>query len=163
MSKALFIGRFQPFHIAHLEDIKMILRQFDSVIIGIGSSQYSNTKDNPFTYKQRKRMIDETLKDESISDYEIKEIPDIHDDERWVEHVISITGKVDKIFTGNDWTEGLFKKAGYDVFKIELIPDISSTIIRENILEGQEWEHLLPEKVVEIIKEIDGENIIKNC
>ena len=38
MTTALFIGRFQPFHLGHLKDIQGISREVDKVIIGIGSS-----------------------------------------------------------------------------------------------------------------------------
>ena len=59
--KALFIGRFQPFHKGHLKVIKDIIKKDYRVIIGIGSSQYSHTVDNPFTSDERKKMIQETL------------------------------------------------------------------------------------------------------
>ena len=51
---ALFVGRFQPFHIAHLEDVKLEIKEGNQVIIAIGSSEESHTKDNPFTFKERK-------------------------------------------------------------------------------------------------------------
>ena len=60
--KALFIGRFQPFHIGHLKVILEASKKYKKIIIGIGSSQYCNTIDNPFTYEERKLMIDESLK-----------------------------------------------------------------------------------------------------
>jgi len=56
--KALFIGRFQPFHKGHLLFLKSIYTQYDKIIIGIGSSQYSNSLDNPFSYDERKMMIE---------------------------------------------------------------------------------------------------------
>ena len=39
MKRALFIGRFQPFHKAHLSDVKLALKECDKIIIAIGSSQ----------------------------------------------------------------------------------------------------------------------------
>ena len=62
MTTALFIGRFQPFHKAHLQDIKAILKECDEVIIAIGSSQHSDTKDNPFSVAERIEMIDKTIR-----------------------------------------------------------------------------------------------------
>ena len=53
--KALFIGRFQPFHNGHLKVVQEILKEFDEVIIGIGSSKYSGTLDNPFSGEERKK------------------------------------------------------------------------------------------------------------
>ena len=59
MKKALFIGRFQPFHQGHLDAIKQISE--DEIIIGIGSSQYSKTDDNPYSFEERQKMIEKTL------------------------------------------------------------------------------------------------------
>jgi len=52
---ALFIGRFQPFHSGHLDAIKQISEE--EIIIGIGSSQYSKTEENPYSFEERKKMI----------------------------------------------------------------------------------------------------------
>jgi nicotinamide-nucleotide adenylyltransferase len=59
MKKALFIGRFQPFHPGHLDAIKQISEP--EIIIGIGSSQYSKTTDNPYSFAERKTMIEQNL------------------------------------------------------------------------------------------------------
>ena len=55
--KALYIGRFQPFHNVHLKILQKFTKKYDEIIIGIGSAQYSNTLDNPFTLEERKLMI----------------------------------------------------------------------------------------------------------
>ena len=64
--KALFIGRFQPFHKGHLKAIKYLFNKYDGIIIGVGSSQYSNTVENPFSSDERMLMIRESLKQEKI-------------------------------------------------------------------------------------------------
>ena len=61
MKTALFVTRAQPFHIGHLKVIKWILKKYDKIVIVIGSSQESKTEKNPFTFEQRKRMIENTL------------------------------------------------------------------------------------------------------
>ncbi|MEM2571402.1 MAG: adenylyltransferase/cytidyltransferase family protein, partial [Thermoproteota archaeon] len=47
MRRALFIGRFQPFHKGHLYSVKHILKEFDEVVVTIAAAQYSYTIDNP--------------------------------------------------------------------------------------------------------------------
>ncbi|MEM0023032.1 MAG: adenylyltransferase/cytidyltransferase family protein, partial [Archaeoglobaceae archaeon] len=47
--RALFIGRFQPYHLGHHEVVKKILEEVDELIIGIGSAQESHSLENPFT------------------------------------------------------------------------------------------------------------------
>ena len=59
--KALFVGRFQPLHKGHLQVFQNISKEYDEVIIGIGSSQYSDTSKNPFTSKEGKLMLEKSL------------------------------------------------------------------------------------------------------
>ena len=44
------VGRFQPFHNGHLKLLQNILKQVKFLKIGIGSSQFSNLPDNPFSF-----------------------------------------------------------------------------------------------------------------
>lgn len=53
----LLIGRFQPFHMGHLSAVKFALSQVEKLWIGIGSSNKSHEKRNPFTADERKEMI----------------------------------------------------------------------------------------------------------
>jgi len=160
--KSLFIGRFQPFHKAHLSDIKLALKECSKVIIAIGSSQESNTKDNPFSYEERKEMINNVLHAHKILDYDMIPVPDVNDDEKWVEHVKEVVGSFDIVFTGNDLTEKLFKEKDIQVNKIELIPDINATEIRKRILHGNDWRELVPKEVSEYILKISGIERIKD-
>lgn len=156
MSTALFIGRFQPFHQGHLDAIKQISE--DEIIIGIGSSQYSKTDDNPYSFEERQKMIEKTLlmlsettersevetsrssahrqRDpstplRSAQDIKIIAIPDIHNEDNWVEHVKNIVGEFDVVYTGNDWVKKLFEEKNYIVKTIQKNMDISATEIRK--------------------------------
>ena len=64
--RALFIGRFQPFHKGHLEAVKMILKENDEIIIAVGSAQYSHKLENPFTAGERITMIRKALEEEKV-------------------------------------------------------------------------------------------------
>ena len=161
MKKALFIGRFQPFHLGHLSDVKLALKDFDEVIIAIGSSQESGTSDNPFSYEERKEMIEKTLRAHKIVDYEIIPVPDINDDEIWVDHVKRVVGDFDMVYTGNDFTERLFKKGGMKVRGVKFIQGINATEIRKRIVEGNDWKKLVPKEVAEYIKKIEGAERVK--
>ena len=59
------IGRFQPFHLGHLEAVNFALSKVDQLYIGIGSSNKSNELRNPFTADERNQMIKSSL-DETI-------------------------------------------------------------------------------------------------
>ena len=101
MPTGLFPGRFQPFHKAHLTDIKNALKEVNSLIILIGSAQYANTPDNPFSAEERKKMIADVLKAEKIRSCRIFVLEDINDDSKWVDYVRSNLPMFDIVFSGN--------------------------------------------------------------
>lgn len=154
---ALFIGRFQPFHKGHLYVIKTMQNDFDQISIGIGSSQYSHTKKNPFSFSERKMMINQVLTASDIS-YSLYAIPDIHDPPRWLSHVQSIVPCFDVIVTNNAFTETLCNKQNIPVIKTGFHQKntCSGSEIRRRIACQQPWQHLVPPAVKDIILSIDG-------
>jgi len=161
---ALFIGRFQPFHKGHLMLLQRISNQYDEIIIGIGSSQYHNTIDNPFSEDERKKMIAKSLDKIGINNYRIVLIPDIHNPPKWVSHVLSIVTDFDVVISNNSFTKQLFSEKGYLVkgtpyFEKERY---SGEEIRRRMINNEEWEDLVPEVAAKIIKDIDGVQRLKD-
>lgn len=58
---AVFIGRFQPLHNGHLENITNALNIADKLLILVGSAFASRNIRNPFTFEERELMIKSTL------------------------------------------------------------------------------------------------------
>ncbi|MBI3036020.1 nicotinamide-nucleotide adenylyltransferase [Candidatus Woesearchaeota archaeon] len=156
MPRALFIGRFQPFHNAHFIDVKKILKAADEIIIAIGSSQEKNTIENPFSYNERKRMIANTLKKHKIKNYKIFPVPDLYDDVRWISYIKKNLPKFDYAYSGNRWTLRCFKKHDSGIKKIRLIKGISSTKIRNTMLKNKGWKKMVPSEVADYIGKIRG-------
>lgn len=157
--KALFIGRFQPFHKGHLKIIQKISKEFDEIVIGIGSSQYNHTLENPFTSEERKKMIKDTLENESIKNFKIIFIPDINNPPKWVEHVKSIIPDFDVVITNSAFTKRLFTEKGFAVrgtpsYKRELY---TGKKIRDKIIKNERWDNLVPDEVFNFIKKIKGD------
>ena len=163
--RALYVGRFQPFHLGHLAILEEILKEHYELIIVVGSAQHSHTLENPFTAGERIQMITETLDEESITKrVYIIPIDDIHRHSVWVRQVESLTPSFDAVFSNEPITIRLFKEASYTVRNTHLIhrEKWSGTEIRKRILENDPWEKCVPRAVARVIKEIDGVKRIKD-
>ena len=154
MTTSLFIGRFQPFHNAHLKDVKIILKKSGKILIAIGSSNEKNTQNNPFSYSERKKMISKTLKANKINNFEIYPIPDIEGDRYWVSYIRKNLPKYDVVYSGNPWTLKCFFEHDSNTKKIKLVRGISSTIIREKMASGRKWSHLVPKEIYDFVSKI---------
>lgn len=164
--RALFVGRFQPFHKGHLEAVKMILKENDEIIIAVGSAQYSHKLENPFTAGERIVMIRRALENEGIDLKQvwIIPIPDVHVHMMWISEVVGYTPKFDVVYTNEPLTRRLFIEAGFEVKPIPFIKRkiYSATEIRRRMIEDEDWEGLVPKAVAEYIKEIDGVQRVKD-
>lgn len=156
--KALFIGRFQPFHNGHLRVLQQLSSRYDDIIIGIGSSQYHDTSDNPFSGMERKKMIAQSLHAAGIQNVQIVLIPDIHDPPRWVDHVCSLVLPFDVVIANNPITKKLFVEKGYVVKGTQYFDrkNNSGKEIRRRIRYNEQWYGLVPESVCTIIHDIHG-------
>ena len=64
----IFIGRFQPFHFAHMQTIEIALQQSQHVVLALGSAQSERNIKNPFLAHEREQMI---LSNFSEDDHEV--------------------------------------------------------------------------------------------
>ena len=157
------MGRFQPFHLGHLEAIKWILEKCEEVAIVIGSSQESFTLRNPFTFEERKELIENSLEDEGVEQarYAIAAVSDVFDCERWVKSILG-KAKFDVVYTRSLWVKECF-----DLFKIPvrnhpMFGRYSARDIRKRMDEDVAWEDLVPWTVGQSIKGIRGAERLRN-
>ncbi len=157
MVTALFIGRFQPLHLGHKSAIEHILSEVDKLILGIGSAQYNNTLDNPFTVDERKEMI-EMVFSSSLDKIVIAPVSDIHNEPKWVEHVLSSVPSFDVVYTSSPIEKRLFSEAGYTVVEIPYFKRkvYSGTRIRNLMAQEGSWRELVPSESVKIIEKFGG-------
>ena len=166
MTRALFVGRFQPFHYGHLYAIEMILKECDSLVLVVGSAQMSHQHDNPFTAGERIEMIRAALNAAKIpcDRYLIIPISDAPAHRVWVSAVESQIPRFDLVFSNQSLTKRLLIEAGYEVRPIRLYERgrYEASEIRSRILEGEDWSELVPPEVHRIVSEIDGETRIRD-
>lgn len=159
---ALYIGRFQPFHLGHLDAIKQISKECSKIIIVIGSAQYSRTKENPFSFNERKDIIEIVLKKEKIN-YVIYPLDDIHDFSNWVTHVKKNIPLFDKVYSNNPLVKKLFEEKIFKVKSFKLNIDISAEKIRQMIKENNnEWKKYIHKDLIGFMENEGKEIILKS-
>jgi len=60
------MGRFQPFHLGHLDLVRQILKECDEVVIAITSSQFNYLETDPFTAGERIEMIHSSISEADL-------------------------------------------------------------------------------------------------
>jgi nicotinamide-nucleotide adenylyltransferase len=159
------IGRYQPFHLGHLQCIEDVLRKLPEVIIGIGSAQFSHTLHNPFTAGERITMIRLAMDEAKIdaSKYYLIPIRDLRIHDLWVAHVVSQTPRFEVVFSNEPVTSRLFKEAGFRVEPLAFHDRevYSATEIRERVVRGEDWEKLVPSSVAAYVKRIFGDERLR--
>ena len=85
---AVVIGRFQPFHYGHLVTVIEASKIADEVLILVGSSYQPRTIKNPFTFDERKQMIERACEGVDIGNIQIKAMRDyLYEDTKWAAQV----------------------------------------------------------------------------
>lgn len=155
--RGCLIGRFQPFHHGHLHLIERIAADVDEVVIGIGSADASHTVRNPFTAGERVMMVRKSLEGYDVTDYVVP-IEDLERNSVWVSHVQSMSPEFDVAYSNNSLVVRLFTEAGIEVRQTEMFDreDLKGSQIRQQMIEGDDWEQYVPDPVVAVIEEIDG-------
>lgn len=88
---AVFIGRFQPFHIGHLFVFKQALKHAEHLLVLVGSSGGARSLRNPFTFAERQAMIQASLPDDIKKRMTLIALQDFtYHDEAWVANVSAL-------------------------------------------------------------------------
>lgn len=120
MGKGIVLGRFQPFHNGHAYLVEQALARFEKVTIAVGSAQDEWTVDNPFSFEERKDMIQKWVDaNECRESVDIVAIEDINDPPNWVEHASNHHGK-GTLVTSDGGTRTLYEKSDFDVSWVDL-------------------------------------------
>lgn len=158
--KALFIGRFQPFHNGHLHALQGILKDGYQVILALGSTQESHTLMNPLTVQERKEIIKAVWPEVG----EIYEVPDINDDRAWVSHVESIVPEFGPVYSGSEYVQKLFKEhGGHEVIPVDFLEGVSATKVRDLVIKGEGYEDFLPQATLEYLRQINFGDRLLQC
>ena len=160
----LLIGRFQPFHLGHLDALHFALSKVDKLWIGLGSSNKPLQKDNPFSAEERKEMFLASIDDSMKQRIQIYFIPDLDNHIKWIELINTIVPKFNIIFTNDELTRHLYSKRDVTVLSIPFVKRdiLSGTNIRNMIISDQKWEDLVPEGTKNFLYKTNGKQRLKN-
>ena len=132
----LLIGRFQPFHLGHLEALRFALSKVDKLWLGLGSSNKPTEKNNPFSAEERKEMILSSIDDSMKEKISIYFIPDLDNHVRWIEKIDTIVPDFDIVFSNDELTNHLYSTRDVQVLSIPFLnrDELSGTNVRDLII-----------------------------
>jgi cytidyltransferase-like protein len=160
-------GRFQPFHLGHLEYLRGAAAQSDEVWVGITNPDPTRIREeptdplrhlpqsNPWTYAERLLMVKETAGDDGI-DVHVIPFP-VNEPELW--HAYVPSGAVQFIRHFSEWGGTKIERlraAGYEVVVLDegAEKEISGADVRAAIREEREWRALVPPGVARVIESL---------
>ncbi len=171
VSRGMIHGRFQPFHVGHLEYLRLAQERCDELAIGITNPDGTLTEreatdqrrhraeDNPFTYWERLLMIEAVFSAEGIVPPRIVPFP-IGVPERLGAYVPD--GAVHLLRVFDDWGTTKVERLrglGYavEVLDPEAEKGVSGTEVRACMRSGGDWKSLVPPPVVRVIEALSLE------
>lgn len=156
---AFVIGRFQPFHRGHIKLITAC-KDFDQIIVFIGSTEQKPSLKNPLSFEQRKLLIEETLRTFTyLPKITYISLPDTQPDALWFTSILIKLREEGAVNLFQDTTFVCFDKdaattamndflARHSVKMLRLKPNkktkgISATDVRSKIRNGTSLEDIV--------------------
>jgi bifunctional NMN adenylyltransferase/nudix hydrolase len=138
---AVLVGRFQPFHDAHLGLLERALEIAPRVVVVVGSAFQARTPKNPFTWTERAELIRLALPEAERGRVSVVPMRDYYDEARWV---ASVRGSVATLLAAEPSPRialvGHFKDAtssylaafpGWTLASVERLPGADATALRD--------------------------------
>ena len=157
----VFIGRFQPFHLAHMQTIEIALQQSHKVIIALGSAQSERSIKNPFLAQEREQMILSNFSQEDQQRIVFVHVVDVYDDQKWVKLVKDLVaektpaqakiGLIGHFKDESSYYLELFPN--WTLVELESLKDsISATPMREAYYRGEIQTKYFPQGTIEFLE-----------
>ena len=171
IARGMVHGRFQPFHIGHLEYLCGAADRCEEIFVGITNPDPERIRpeesdplrhlpeSNPFTYVERLLMVKAAAQDAGIDLARLHVIPfPVNEPELWPAYVPD--GVVQYIRLFSDWGGtklDRLREAGYEVEILDegAEKELSGADVREAMRAGGEWEPLVPPGVARVLRSLD--------
>jgi nicotinamide-nucleotide adenylyltransferase len=170
-ARGMVHGRFQPFHLGHLEYLRGTAEHCEELFVGITNPDPERIRpeasdplrhlpeSNPFTYVERLLMVKAAAQDAGIDLARLHVIPfPVNEPELWRAYVPDDVVQFLRLFS--DWGGTKLERlrdAGYEVVVLDegAAKEISGADVRAALREGADWEALVPPGVAEVLKRLE--------
>lgn len=155
----LFVTRAQPgLHAGQVDGIRQAIAQWiTKIVIWVGSANKEFTSENPFTYEERKKMVELSAK-ELLQDIEVEilPVPDMWDNEKWKNYIFTNAPEFTYIITGNARVQEVFKDTDKKIIPLEIRQFVKWSTIRWHLATRniEELEKVLPTWVISYLWDI---------
>ena len=173
----VYIGRFQPLHLGHVHVLEKALLNSDLVIVLVGSAFQARTIKNPFTFEERRELLEgwhrELHRSSKMQVVPVRDQP--YNNAKWIQ---SVQEQVDLIIkanpdysdadiflTGSDRDESTWYLGAFPQWRLDLkdkVPageDLSSTQLRHRLFshpfKAAEWVDV-PKITTRFLEVFDG-------
>ncbi|MDR2063035.1 MAG: nicotinate-nicotinamide nucleotide adenylyltransferase [Acinetobacter sp.] len=158
----VFIGRFQPFHLAHMQAIEIALQQSQNMILALGSAQSERNIKNPFLAVEREQMILSNFSEQDQKRIHFVHVVDVYNDEKWVKQVKDLVngiiqpdakvGLIGHFKDESSYYLRLFPE--WQMVELESLKDsISATPMREAYYRGEIQTEFFPEGTIQFLND----------
>ena len=171
MKRGMIHGRFQPFHLGHLEYLQGAAARCEQIFVGITNPDPARIKpepsdplrhlpeSNPFTYGERLLMVKAAARDAGVELERLHVIPfPVNEPDLWPAYVPADVVQFIRLFS--DWggtkLERL-REAGYEVVVLDegSAKEVAGADVRAAMRNGAGWERLVPPGVAAVLREIE--------
>ncbi len=168
MSAGMIHGRFQPFHIGHLEYLRGAAARSDEVFVGITNPDPSRIKpepsdpvrhlpeSNPWSYAERMLMVKAAAVDLGLDLARVHPIPfPVNEPELWPAYVPAGVTQYIRLFSDWGGTKlDRLREAGFEVVVLDegSEKEVSGADVRAALRSGEGWESLVPPGVARVIR-----------
>jgi cytidyltransferase-like protein len=161
-------GRFQPFHIGHLEYLRGAALRSEEVFVGITNPDPSHIRpepsdplrhlpeSNPWSYAERMLMVKAAALDLGLDLARVHPIPfPVNEPELWPAYVPAGVTQYIRLFSDWGGTKlDRLREAGFEVVVLDegAEKEISGADVRAALRTGQNWASLVPSGVANVIR-----------
>ena len=168
--RGMIHGRFQPFHLGHLEYLRGAAERSEELFVGITNPDPERIRpepsdplrhlpeSNPWSYAERLLMVKAAAVDVGLELERVHVIPfPVNEPELWPAYVPAGVTQYIRLFSAWGGTKiERFRIAGYEVVVLDEGAEtgISGAEVREALRESGEWETLVPPGVARVIRSL---------